>query len=188
MVDLEFGGTTGAGRYSRAPGREHGGDRRLGHFPSGRGAVFPFRAGRFPRVFIAYVEEDRPAAGRLYDTLEGAGFAPWLDKRKLLPGQNWPRAIEAAIEASDFFVGCFSPELGRQEGRVSGGDPVCTGLCAATAAGRDFHRPGAVRAVPPAAGDCTGVPYVDLLPDWGRGTRRLVAMMRRELDHRRATR
>jgi hypothetical protein len=62
---------------------------------------------RLPQVFLAYVEEDRETAEWLYDALEAEGFAPWMDLRKLLPGQNWPRAIEAAIETSDFFCRLF---------------------------------------------------------------------------------
>src|SRR5262249_13231228 len=61
-----------------------------------------------PRVFLAYVEEDFAAADRLFQSLSAAGLDPWLDRRKLLPGENWHRAIEQAIEASDFFVACFS--------------------------------------------------------------------------------
>ncbi|MBV8904114.1 MAG: toll/interleukin-1 receptor domain-containing protein, partial [Acidobacteriia bacterium] len=61
-----------------------------------------------PQVFLAYVEEDRKAAEGLYEALGTEGFSPWMDVRKLLPGQNWPRAIEGAIESSDFFVACFS--------------------------------------------------------------------------------
>jgi hypothetical protein len=33
--------------------------------------------------------------------LEAARFNAWMDVRKLLPGQNWPRAIESAGENSD---------------------------------------------------------------------------------------
>src|SRR5205085_5182160 len=80
----------------------------LGVFHPDEARYFRFEERRLPQVFLAYVDEDRAAAERLYDTLEAAGFAPWMDKRKLLPGQNWPRAIESAIEASDFFVACFS--------------------------------------------------------------------------------
>jgi hypothetical protein len=61
-----------------------------------------------PRVFIAYSAEQRASAERLANALEQAGFDPWLDRRRLLPGQNWRRAIEQAIEVSDFFVACFS--------------------------------------------------------------------------------
>src|SRR5581483_5364069 len=61
-----------------------------------------------PRVFIAHGSEDRSDALRLYDALLKAGFSSWIDVRNLLPGQNWPRAIENAIETSDFFLACFS--------------------------------------------------------------------------------
>ena len=37
-----------------------------------------------------------------------AKMAPWLDRKKLLPGQVWTRCIDRAIENSDFFVACFS--------------------------------------------------------------------------------
>ncbi len=60
------------------------------------------------RIFLAYAEEDRAEVRKLYSALQRAGFEPWMDQEKLLPGQNWPRAIERAIDLSDFFVGCFS--------------------------------------------------------------------------------
>src|SRR5690242_1844111 len=61
-----------------------------------------------PQVFLAYVVEDLAPARRLCGALRAEGFSPWLDKEKLLPGQNWPRAIERAIDLSEFFIGCFS--------------------------------------------------------------------------------
>src|SRR5271155_5468128 len=67
---------------------------------------FRFVAQNKPRVFIAYVEEDLSFAKKLYRAFEESGFRPWLDKKKLMPGQNWPRAIETAIQTSDFFVAC----------------------------------------------------------------------------------
>ncbi len=59
-------------------------------------------------MFIAYVEEDLVHARRLRDMLTDARFAPWIDKDQLLVGQNWPRAIERAIDLSDAFVACMS--------------------------------------------------------------------------------
>ena len=79
----------------------------LGVFHPGSGG-YEFYPSAGQKVFIAYVEEDRACAGRLYDALKASGFEPWLDRKKLLPGQNWPRAIERAIEVSDFFVACLS--------------------------------------------------------------------------------
>src|SRR5690348_18341319 len=59
-----------------------------------RGLRFEARA---PQVFLAYAREDREVVERLYDALSGSGFGPWMDVRRLLPGQNWPRSIETAI-------------------------------------------------------------------------------------------
>ena len=160
----------------------------LGIFHPDEAQFFRFEPRRLPRVFLAYVEEDRAAAERLYDTLEAAGFAAWMDKRKLLPGQNWPRAIEAAIETSDFFVGCFSPNSVGKKG----------GFQAEIRYALDCARQlplDEIFVIPVRFGSCRlpraierEYQYVDLLPDWGRGTRRLVSMMRKELERRPAAR
>src|SRR3954451_9493749 len=69
----------------------------LGVFYPDPSEGFRFKPHALPQVFIAYVREDVALAARLYRDLESAGFSPWMDVRKLLAGQNWPRAIEAAI-------------------------------------------------------------------------------------------
>lgn len=67
-----------------------------------------FRPSNRIRVFLAYAQEDRRIVQMLYDELQNAGFEPWMDTAKLLPGQNWPRAIQRAIEVSDFVLINFS--------------------------------------------------------------------------------
>ena len=42
--------------------------------------------------------EDAPAVDRLYSALEENGFAPWMDRRKLMPGQNW-EAFQQVFQA-----------------------------------------------------------------------------------------
>ena len=60
----------------------------LGSFrPQGkRGYRFVERAA--PSVFVVYIQEDACTVERLCDALEAHGFDPWIDRRKLLPGQN----------------------------------------------------------------------------------------------------
>ena len=148
-------------------------------FPDARrGCRFEPRA---PQVFIAYVREDQEGAGRLYDALAENGFGPWMDVRKLLPGQNWPRSIESAIESSDFFVACFSHHSVNKWG----------GFQAEIRYALDCARriPLDEIFVVPVRLDACRVPrsiqrelhYVDLFPDWDRGVRRLLAMMRRHV-------
>lgn len=160
----------------------------LGVFYPDERRVFRFEPRRLPQVFLAYVEEDRALAARLYDTLEEAGFAPWMDTRKLLPGQSWPRAIEAAIETSEFFVACFSENSVAKKG----------GFQAEIRYALDCARQmplDEIFIVPVRLGACRmpraierEYQYVDMLPDWPRGIRRLLAMMHKELERRSATR
>ena len=149
----------------------------------------PVRGLRFeppllPRVFIAYVTEDRHAAGRLYDDLESAGFSPWMDCRNLLPGQNWPRAIEGAIETSDFFLPCFSSNSVSKRGGFQVEIRYALDCARRLPLDETF--------VVPVRLDHCRVPrsiqresqYVDLYPHWNDGMRRLVATMRREATRR----
>jgi hypothetical protein len=88
----------------------------LGVFERGSTGRVSFREDHRLRVFIAYATEDILIAERLFQALRDRGFAPWLDRRKLLPGQNWPRRIEDAIANADFFVACFSSNSVKKRG------------------------------------------------------------------------
>jgi hypothetical protein len=155
----------------------------LGTFYPDRDRFFRFEP-RLPQVFIAYVEEDRPLAERLYDTLEAAGFAPWMDTRKLLPGQNWPRAIEAAIEASEFFVPCFSGNSVAKKGGFQAEIRYALDCARQLPLDRIFVAPVRFDDCPVPRAIQRVYQYVDLMPVWDRGSRRLVASMRKELARR----
>lgn len=80
----------------------------LGVFRKDDGGRISLRDSNRTRVFIAYAIEDVDKAERLYQDLESHGYAPWLDRKKLLPGQNWPQRIQEAIGNADYFIACFS--------------------------------------------------------------------------------
>lgn len=80
----------------------------VGTLKRGRDGSVRLLGARHLRIFLAYVSEDRRLAERLYREFRDRGHDPWLDRRKLLPGQNWPRAIQQAMETADFCVACFS--------------------------------------------------------------------------------
>jgi len=157
----------------------------LGVFHADAHKVFRFEPGK-PKVFIAYVQEDRTMAELLADELEAADYAPWIDLRKLLPGQNWPRAIERAIETSAFFVACFSAHSVAKKGGFQA--EIRYALDCARQVPLDE-----IFIVPVRLNECAvprtirhEIQYIDLFPDWDAGIGRIVAMMRRELEKRRA--
>jgi hypothetical protein len=140
---------------------------------------FRFEPRRQPHVFLAYVTEDATEACRLCDALEDAGFSVWMDVRKLLPGQNWPRAIEHAIETSDFFVACFSAaSVGKRGGFQA---EVRHALDCARRMPLDeiFVAPVRLNECRMPRAIQRELQYVDLFPDWPRGLRKLVQMLRR---------
>lgn len=151
----------------------------LGVFrPGSRGYQFYPAAGQ--KVFIAYVQEDRASAGRLYDALKASGFEPWLDRKKLLPGQNWPRAIERAIEVSDFFVACLSRRALQKRGSFQTELRYALDCARRQPLDHVYFIPLRLEDCPVPVRISRETQYVDLFPDWEEGLRRVVSAMKSE--------
>lgn len=156
----------------------------LGSFiPDHRGHI-RFVDRSLPKVFIAYVHEDGDAAEQIFNELAAAGFDPWLDRRKLMPGQNWPRSVEDAINFSDFVIACFSNHSVSKKGGFQ--SEVRYALDCATRMPLDE-----VFLIPVRFDECRvpariqrEVQYVDLFPDWDVGIRRITAMIGKEIHRR----
>jgi len=157
---------------------------RLGVFKPARSGGFEFIPDQKPTVFLAYAAEDRPLVDQLFTELQEAGFAPWMDHRKLLPGQNWPRAIEGAIETADFFVACLSRRSVRKRGTFQSEMRYALD-CARRAPFDDIY-------FVPVRLDRCDVPaeirkqlqYIDLFPSFDSGARRLIQLIRCEVERR----
>jgi len=145
-----------------------------------------FEPHSLPKVFIAHVQEDSAAASRIYDALETAGFTPWMDLRKLLPGQNWPRAIESAIETSDFFVACFSENSVNKWGGFQAEIRYALDCARRMPLYEIFIIPLRLNACRLPRSIQRELHQVDLFPDWNRGIRQVVAMIRGTAAKRRA--
>lgn len=63
------------------------------------------------KVFLCHAHEDREAVHALYIRLKREGVDAWLDKAKLLPGQDWKREIEKAVYDADVVVVCQSKQF-----------------------------------------------------------------------------
>jgi hypothetical protein len=56
------------------------------------------------RLFICHASEDLVAARELFERMREFGYDPWLDKEKLLVGQNWDLEIRSAVKQARFFL------------------------------------------------------------------------------------
>ncbi len=156
----------------------------LGTFLPGRTQGFRFVAQTKARVFIAYVEEDLPAARKLYAAFEQRGLRPWLDRKKLLPGQNWPRAIETAIQASNFFVACFSRRSSCKRGSFHSELRFALNCAAQVPLDEIFFIPVRLDNCIVPRNISRRIQYVDLFPDWEAGVGTLVEVMKKQEKNR----
>ena len=59
-------------------------------------------------VFISHAREDREIAEKLFDFLSSNRYDPWMDKKKILPGQTWDLEITSALDKADYIILVFS--------------------------------------------------------------------------------
>lgn len=159
---------------------------RLGIFRPTKDGSFEFLPANRPKVFLAYAEEDCAQVEQLYAALEKAAYEPWMDRRKLLPGQNWPRAIEGAIETADFFIACLSRRSLVKRSTFQSEMRYALD-CARSSPFEDIYF------IPVRLEECS-VPrqirqqlqYVDLFPDFQLGLQKLLSIIRKEVKRRAA--
>ncbi len=132
-----------------------------------------------PTVFVAYAVEDLVVVRRLSEALRAKGCSPWLDKDRLMPGQNWVQGIERAIADADAVVACFSPRSVSKRGMFQ--SELRHALACA-----EMRPLDEVFLLPVRLEQCSlprtiagRVQYVDLFPDWDRGVKRLARSIRR---------
>ena len=136
------------------------------------------------RVFLAYAQEDRALVKRLYHELHAAGFEPWMDSENLLPGQNWPRAIERAIDTSDYFIGCFSSRSAVKRGHFQSELSYALDIATRVPAEQAYFLPLRLDECALPNHIHKRVHYVDLWPDWRIGILRLTKALREHEKYR----
>jgi len=129
------------------------------------------------RVFLAYAQEDRRKVQMLYDELQSAGFEPWMDTAKLLPGQNWPRAIQRAIEVSDFVLINFSHRSVKKRGHFQAELRYALDLAKRVPLGDIFLVPVRLSECEVPREIAEKTQYIDLFPDHQAGIQALTRMM-----------
>ena len=132
-----------------------------------------------PRVFVAYVHEDLAMVRRFCEALAARGCLPWIDKDQLLPGQNWPRAIERAIETCDAFVACLSPRSIVKRGQFQSELRYALDCARQMPLDQDYLIPVRLEKCTVPRQIAARVQYIDLFPDWDRGVKRIARAVRR---------
>jgi WD40 repeat protein len=70
------------------------------------------------KVFLCHASGDKPAVEKYYALLIGNGIDAWLDKKNLIPGQNWQIEIPKAVRNSDIVIVFLSSSSLTKEGFV----------------------------------------------------------------------
>ena len=151
----------------------------LGVFGRRKDAGYELLRPARPQVFVAYVVEDLPLARRICGEIRAAGCTAWLDKDKLLPGQDWPRAIRRAVELSDAFVACFSQRSTVKRGEFQNELRWALKCARLRPLEASFLIPVRVEPCEVPGSIAETVQYVDLFPDWDAGIRKVVRAIRK---------
>jgi hypothetical protein len=145
-----------------------------------------FQATGNPMVFLAYAQEDRSKVKKLFRYLKNAGANPWMDCQTLLPGQNWPRAVNQAIDLSDFFIACFSSNSVSKRGHFQSELAYALDVAAQFPNDEVFFIPVRLDNCEMPSSVMSTTQYVDLFPAWNRGFQKLIAAIRRHHASRRS--
>ena len=70
------------------------------------------------RVFLCHSSEDKKVVRELYRRLCSAGFDPWFDEEKLIPGQDWQEEILKAVRSTDVAIACLSRSSIKKQGFI----------------------------------------------------------------------
>ncbi|MCC7342765.1 MAG: toll/interleukin-1 receptor domain-containing protein [Bryobacterales bacterium] len=131
-----------------------------------------------PRVFLAYAVEDLPRVRTIYRFLKARSFEPWMDVECLLPGQNWPRAIERAIESADFVVPCFSKVSASKRGYFQAELRIALECARLRPMDESFLAPVRLEPCQLPWSIQRQTQYVDLFPEPAPGLRKLLKTLR----------
>jgi hypothetical protein len=68
-------------------------------------------AQRSMKIFLCHAHADRGSVHVLHNQLTKIGMDVWLDKERLLPGQDWELEIRNAVSEADIVIVCLSKQF-----------------------------------------------------------------------------
>jgi hypothetical protein len=68
------------------------------------------------RTFVSYSSADRRIANQVSEFLETLNIDVWIDKKKIVPGAEWKREIDVAVDECDVAIVCLTKQAVSREG------------------------------------------------------------------------
>jgi hypothetical protein len=129
------------------------------------------------KVFISYAREDHEIAEKIFDDLLNAGLSPWIDKKQLLPGQNWRTTIITSIKESTYFIALLSTNSVSKKGFVQKELKIALDLL-------DEFPPEDIFVIPVRVDDCQPLHekiqylhWADLFPNYEEGINQILNVL-----------
>lgn len=121
------------------------------------------------KIFISYAREDWDFAIKIYNNLKSEGFSPWIDREELLPGQNWRKVIEKAIQESSYVLAVCSSNSVSKRGFVQKELKIAIDLLDEFPPAKIFIIPVKIDECEPLHDELKLLHCVDLFPDYEKG-------------------
>ena len=77
----------------------------------------PFQESK-DHIFINYSRKDSDFVDDLYALLNNEGYRPWMDRRDILPGEDWRRVINRAVRNCAVFIAVLSKNSVERRGEL----------------------------------------------------------------------
>jgi hypothetical protein len=128
-------------------------------------------------VFLSYAREDLDAAERLYMDLRRAEIDAWMDKKNLLPGQNWEHEIRKAIRGARYFLALVSKVSVGKRGFVQREMRLAMDVLDEVPIDQIFLIPVRLDDSEPPDFKIKAINRVDLFPSYRKGLERLLSTL-----------
>lgn len=133
------------------------------------------------KVFISYAIEDQDIAMKLYKDLKQSGVELWLDRKNLMPGQNWKLEIRKAIEKSSYFLALISTKSINKMGFTQKELKTALDIVDEMPSSDIFIIPVRIDDCRPIYGKLQDLHWVDLFPSYEEGLKKILKVLRPDM-------
>jgi len=133
------------------------------------------------KIFISYAREDIESVKTLYNQLASISkIEPWIDFKKLLPGQKWKPTIRKAIRESDYFIIVLSNNSTNKRGFVQKELREAFKILDELPDNKIFLIPIRLESCHLHFEKLHEIHYVDFFPDWNAGLEKVLNVINPE--------